>query len=91
MYDVCFWCKLDITDGREESGSTHPTIPDWMNDGDFGCDENPISGEDGVGSHNTLEEIKAMVRYLNTDEAYPGFLKAMEGLYGKSAAGRGKG
>ena len=46
----CLWCERRLTDGRVESGFTG-VGPDWMDDGDFGCDESPDTGPDGAGSH----------------------------------------
>lgn len=37
---TCDYCGLMVTDGREESGWTGEG-PDWMADGDFGCDASP--------------------------------------------------
>ena len=63
----CLFCGLAVVDGREESGFTGEG-PDWMVDGDFGCDESPETlppgdtpaddeGADvGTGSHAVTEE-----------------------------------
>lgn len=47
---TCIWCKRRLTDGRLESGWIGEG-PDWMDDGDFGCDCSPTTSEDGVGRH----------------------------------------
>jgi hypothetical protein len=47
----CRFCQQKLVDGRLVSGFTGQG-PDWMTeDGDFGCDRNPISGEEGTGGH----------------------------------------
>lgn len=67
--NVCYWCEEDLYDGSEESGYTGDG-PDWASGlmvdgrflgGDFGCDQHPVSGEDGVGPHETEEEVRAIV------------------------------
>ena len=47
---TCIWCKRRLTDGREESGWIGDG-PDWMDNGDFGCGDSPITNEDGTGRH----------------------------------------
>ncbi len=49
---ICMHCGQEVTDGREDSGYTGEGA-DWMTpDGDFGCDDSPISDpEEGVGPH----------------------------------------
>lgn len=56
----CYWCQQGITDQREASGGV--TV-DWATeDGDFGCDQHPITGpEEGTGPHETIEEVRAIV------------------------------
>ena len=44
----CVWCGEYVTDQRAESGAN---FHDWGVDGDFGCDRNPITGDDGCGGH----------------------------------------
>jgi hypothetical protein len=39
-----------------------------MDKWDFGCDKNPISNEDGVGGHMTMEEIKEIIRVVELEE-----------------------
>ena len=80
MEDVCYWCHQVITDGKEESGYFYAG-PDWMVDGDFGCDENPISEGYGVGDHNTKGEVYAMIKSMNTDEAAEAYRKVKDSLY----------
>ena len=58
---TCYWCKQEITDGKEESGYTG-VGPDWMVDGDFGCDANPCTNEDGCGGHRTKAEALEIYR-----------------------------
>ena len=70
--DVCYWCGEDIEDGADGSGFTG-IGPDWMtHEGDYGCNENPITGEDGAGSHYTEEEVREVWRIA---ELEPGTLK----------------
>ena len=48
---TCLWCGEDLVDGKEESCFTGEG-PDYMtDDGDYGCNESPDTGEDGTGSH----------------------------------------
>lgn len=65
--EKCLFCGEYVTDGSKESGWTGLT-PDWMADGDFGCDCNPISGEDGVGGHLTLYDVEG---FTVARELYP--------------------
>lgn len=52
----CIFCGQFVTSCREEAGapdSTEETDPCWATeDGDFGCDLNPISDENGCGDHH---------------------------------------
>ena len=46
---LCVYCRQAIFDRHAISGAK---VENWATgDNDFGCDENPISGEEGVGSH----------------------------------------
>jgi len=73
--DTCFWCKQAIVDGRQVSGYTGKS-EDWatMDDSgdpfDFGCDAHPISGEDGCGPHETIGQVKLIVKdwHIKQDE-----------------------
>lgn len=58
MSQRCMWCGQDLEDGREVSGWTGEG-PDWMVDGDFGCDESPIHNEGGEvqGNHHTIGQV----------------------------------
>jgi hypothetical protein len=48
----CRHCRRKLVDGRLESGFTGEG-PDWMTeDGDFGCNGNPTSDEEGAGDHS---------------------------------------
>lgn len=61
---ICVFCRKHLVDGREESGFTG-VGPDWMTpDGDFGCDRAPETGEEGVGSHRILEEVREVYRII---------------------------
>lgn len=61
---ICHWCLQALRDGRVESGGT--TV-DWCTmDGDFGCDESPLTTYDGVGSHQTLDDVRLVIRAYNT-------------------------
>lgn len=62
--DYCLWCGEWLTDGADVSGYTG-TGPDWMIDGDFGCDSHPLTGEDGTGPHETREEVAAIDRLFH--------------------------
>ena len=57
--ETCLFCKEWVTDGREVSGYTG-LGPDWMLDGDFGCDYNPITCEEGCGPHWTLYDATGL-------------------------------
>ena len=53
--DVCFWCRQELRDGREESGYTGEG-PDWCTlDGDFGCDA------EGCGDHLSRSEARRIL------------------------------
>lgn len=59
--DQCFWCKQALYDAREASGATEQDLA--TDDGDFGCDAHPMTNmEDGCWSHETKEEVRAVVR-----------------------------
>lgn len=52
---VCKHCGQKLVDGCKESGLADMSQYDWMTEGgDFGCDENPKSGPDGVDSHEAM-------------------------------------
>ena len=47
---LCRYCHQPIYDRHAISGSR---VEDWATkDNDFGCDANPISGDEGVGNHD---------------------------------------
>lgn len=50
----CLWCDQEVTDERKASGGSAldwaSHYPDDMGE-DFGCGDNPISGDGGVGPH----------------------------------------
>ena len=50
---ICHQCGQVIVDGRADSGATE--YDPMTLDGDFGCDDSPDTGEDGVGSHELAE------------------------------------
>jgi hypothetical protein len=57
MCGECVFCRRFLIDGKVESGYTGEGA-DWMlEDGDYGCDDNPISCDEGVGPHMTLNEL----------------------------------
>lgn len=68
---TCLFCNRYVEDGREESGYTGNGT-DWMDDGDFGCSDNPINSEDGTGGHWTLWDFKGL---LLAAEAFPATTK----------------
>lgn len=56
----CFWCKQELVDGSDVSG--YEGGVDYMTKGeDFGCDAHPVSNDDDVGPHETLEDIRKIV------------------------------
>lgn len=59
----CLWCGAFLTDGCEGSGYTG-LGPDWMDDGDYGCGDSPLSSDEGVGPHQTREDVAREVRAL---------------------------
>jgi hypothetical protein len=72
----CFWCKETLYDAGKESGWTGEG-PDWASgleiNGewygfDWGCDEHPITNEDRCGPHETLADVRAIVRKHHGDE-----------------------
>jgi len=85
--DTCFFCRQDITDGAKESGWTG-LGPDWMVDGDFGCDKNPITGEEGCGGHMTREEAMEILTLAQLDGPLGMFELMRERLYGSPASMR---
>ena len=66
-YSTCIFCRQDITDGAEESGF-NGTGPDWADNGDFGCAENPCTNEDGRGGHRTWTEVREILRLVELGE-----------------------
>ncbi len=51
---TCLFCRETIYDKRQESGAKNV---DWATeDGDFGCNTNPITGEDGTGPHAAITD-----------------------------------
>jgi len=79
-FSVCAFCDHVIEDGHKESGFTG-IGPDWMVDGDFGCDKNPLSGDDGVAQHATQAEVN---EFLKLAFQSPGFdTQVRERLYAK--------
>ena len=70
-YAYCIWCNQEIVDGRKVSGYTGEhsdwaTIDDDDKPSDFGCDSNPITNEDGCGSHATMEDLTRIYVDYNT-------------------------
>lgn len=61
LTDICFWCHQIIKDGGKESGAPEGEI-DWMVDGDYGCNQHPITSEEGVGPHETAAEVIAIIK-----------------------------
>lgn len=58
--DICLFCGQWVVDGRDESGYTGLN-PDWMTDnGDFGCDGNPITTREGCGGHWTRYDVVSL-------------------------------
>lgn len=65
--------KVDwATDATDKDGDpvNHSDKPAAYMGGDYGCDNHPISGEDGVGPHETEEDLLNIVRkhHLGSDE-----------------------
>ena len=56
---TCVWCGEYVTDGAHISGAP-VGVTDWMIDGDFGCEDSPLTGDDGTGSHRVLADIRQM-------------------------------
>jgi len=44
---VCIYCKRPITLDIAEGGG----VPDWSDNGDYGCFESPDTDDDGTGGH----------------------------------------
>ena len=69
LEDVCFWCQETILDASVESGWTG-NGPDWASYNkygfDWGCDSHPINNENGVGPHETREDVREIVRKYHT-------------------------
>ena len=59
--DICLFCQQWVVDGREGSGYTGLGT-DWMtpDDGDYGCDGNPITDSEGCGGHWTLYDATGL-------------------------------
>ena len=80
----CLFCKVHVTEVRDP----YSGVLDYHDDGDFGCGDNPISGEEGTGPHLplTLDNLKAIAEML-TGEKYmvyktaPGLLDALMGCH----------
>ena len=54
----CAFCKCFVVyDFNPESGDR---VGDWHIVGDFGCDNNPINGDEGTGGHYTAAEVLAV-------------------------------
>lgn len=73
----CIWCGQWVEDGREISGATDPNDPAWHDDGDFGCEGNPLTGDDGVGGHARISDVR---RWYLERIASPDLFLALESI-----------
>jgi len=49
---LCLWCNQYVYSDRVGAGCTDPFDPAWATgDGDYGCDESPVTNDEACGSH----------------------------------------
>lgn len=68
---VCIWCEQWITDDPAPA-------PCWITeDGDTGCDNSPVTSDDGVGGHMSLADVREAVR--RDELVFPDLLAMLDG------------
>lgn len=81
---LCLFCSQPIFDAKEASGYTGPGPDPATDDGDFGCDDNPFSSEEGCAEHVTAETaIAHYVRYqqLKAKAGNPRLIPSIQKAY----------
>lgn len=76
----CAFCGANLYDAREESGFTG-VGPDWCAEGDYGCEYNPCSNEEGCGGHRTPGEVRMLARLAEL-EGFASFERVRDVMYG---------
>jgi len=61
---TCLYCKREITEVIDSVSG----VIDWEDNGDFGCDCNPINNDEGTGSHHPSTMFRQAGYRLSAEE-----------------------